>query len=596
MSRQLKMINQSQHQESGIALVFCLIALLILTAITSSLILMSGTDTAVNANYRSEETAFFAARAGIYEALDRMQQSNANSIACNLPTALPGAIQTVAPGCLTAPAGVLYLINSGSSLTVQPWTSTNAYLDDELCHEGFTISGMTSVPADVPCSTVPTGTTWYAQVASNYPWSGTAAALPYEWVRINWKQNSSATYISGTGTSAATASYSVNSSKSASTPVCFNGGTETLLSTPTGVTPAYTSCEQYQTCAAANPVITTPVYLVTSLSVTPNGSRQMVQAEAALNPPSISVSPCGISDPYGFFAYGNACISGTGAPFDIGGNATIDGYTSAGGGTYATTHSAALGSMGSNGSVYAHGTSTNVGGKVYVQHPGPSGGSHPYTGNCPSYDFSISGNPTYGSVLTSTPLTPPTVTIPANTSTTDLNISGNQTLVPGTNYRNVSVSGNGTTLTLTAPGTYNFNSLSVAVHSVLTISPANKAVTINITGNGTTNPISFASQATITNSGLIAANLVINYPGTGTVNMVGGPSAYAVLDAPYAAIVMKGGSDFYGTIMANSFDDSGGINLHFDAADTTISGNAASTATANASGSYNTLALRSVPY
>ena len=192
---------------------FCLIALLLLTAITTSLILFSGTETSVNANYRSEEVAFFAAKSGVYEALDRMQQSNANSIACKLPTGLPGAVQSIAPGCATAPSSVLYLINSGSSLTVQPWTSTNTYVDDELCHEGFSLSGMSPVPADVPCSTVPTGSTWYATVNSNYPWSGTSAALPYEWVRINWKQNSSATYISGTGTSAANASYSVNSSQ-----------------------------------------------------------------------------------------------------------------------------------------------------------------------------------------------------------------------------------------------------------------------------------------------------------------------------------------------------------------------------------------------
>jgi hypothetical protein len=585
MTSPMKIISQSKNTEHGIALLFCLIALLLLTAITASMIMMSGTDTTVNANYRSEEIAFFAAKAGIYEALDRMQQSNASSIAAQIPTAIPSAA-----------GGVLYLINSGSSLTVQPWTSTNPYVDDELCHEGFSIAGMSSVPADVPCSTVPASGTWYTTVNSNYPWSGTKAALPYEWVRINWKQNSSETYIKGTGALAAAATYSVNSSQAASTPACWNGASEVLLSTPTGVTPAYTSCEQYQTCAASNPVITTPVYLITALSVTSNGSRQMVQAEAALNPPSISVSPCGISDPYGFFAYGNACVSGAGAPFDIGGNASIDGYISTGGGTYASTHSTALGSMGSNGSVYAHGTSTNVGGKVYVQHPGPAGGSHPYTGACPTFDFSVSGNPSYGSVLPSAPLTPPAVNIPANSSTTDLNISGDTTLVPGTFYRNVSVSGNGTTLTLTAPGTYNFNSLSVAVHSILAISPANKTVTINITGASSSTPINFDSHATVNNGGGIAANLQFNYPGSGTVNMVGGPSAYAVVNAPYAAVVMHGGSDFYGTIMANTFDDSGGVNLHFDSADTTISGATAATATANATGSYNTLAFRSVPY
>jgi hypothetical protein len=48
--------------------------------------------------------------------------------------------------------------------------------------------------------------------------------------------------------------------------------------------------------------------------------------------------------------------------------------------------------------------------------------------------------------------------------------------------------------------------------------------------------------------------------------------------------------------MANSIDDHGGVNLHFDAADTTLPGASATTATANAGGSYNTLSFRSVPY
>ncbi len=577
MASQMKLKSRSVNREQGVALLFCLVALLILTAITTSLVLMSGTDTTVNANYRSEETAFFAAKAGVYEALDRMQQSNANSIAASLPTTT---------------STVLYLINSGSSLTVQPWTTTNTYNDDEFCHEGLTIGGWPTtaqvLPPDVPCNSLPTGSTWYTSATSNYPWAGTSAAIPYEWVRINWKVNSSESYVSGTGTSAASTAYSVNSSKTASTPVCWNGGSEVLLSTPAGVSPAYTSCEQYQTCGASNPVVMTPVFTITALSVTSNGSRQMVQMEAALNPPSISVSPCGISDPYGFFAYGNGCAS---PPFLLAGNASVDGFNSANGPyNSSTNHSNTTGSIGSNGAVSLGGSSTSVGGKVYV----PNIGSPPGPGSCP-VDFSVSGNPTYGGLVASTVLNPPTVSIPANSSTTDLNVSGNQTIAPGT-YRNVNVSGNGVQLTLTAPGTYNFNSLTVATHAILTISPANKAVTINIAGNGTTTPISMGSHATIVNTSGVSDNIQINYAGTGSLSMQGGPSAYAVVNAPNASVVMGGGSDWYGTIMANSIDDHGGISLHFDTADTTLSGATAATATANATGSYNTLAFRSVPY
>jgi Tfp pilus assembly protein PilX len=130
MTSQSKMTSQFKSAERGVALLFCLFALLILSAVTTALILLSGTETSVNANYRSEEVSFFAAKSGIYEALDRMQATNANPI--TLPTSAPSAA-----------GGVVYLINSGSSLTVQPWSTTNAYFDDELCHEGYTIGAWT---------------------------------------------------------------------------------------------------------------------------------------------------------------------------------------------------------------------------------------------------------------------------------------------------------------------------------------------------------------------------------------------------------------------------------------------------------------------
>ncbi len=572
------MTNESNRNKRGFALLFCLVALLILTAITASLVLLSSTETSVNGNYRSEETAFFAAKAGVYEALDRMQQTNAGTIAPNIPIVVPSAA-----------GGVLYLINSGSSLTVQPWNTSNTYVDDELCHEGFTIGGMSSVPADVPCSTVPTGGSWYATVNSNYPWSGTSTALPYEWVRINWKANSSESYISGTGGTAANASYSVNSSNlptSAATPVCWNNGSEVLLSTPAGVTPAYTRCEQYQTCAATAPVITTPVYLVTALAITPNGSRQMVQAEAALTPPSVTVPACGINDAYGFFAYGGTCAN---PGLVIAGNATVDGYNSSLG-TYAATHQAKLGDVGTNGGAVAQGTSTNIGGNVYVPNVGAA--TPPGPGSCPGDDFSTTGNPTYGALVQSQIMAVPTVNIPANASVTDVS-SGSP--VPGS-YRNLDVSTHGT-VTLTAPGTYNFDCITAGSWGTITSSPATGKITINVSGTGcASSPITFGSHAVISNTSQVAADIQINYPGTGTISVTGGPQMYCIINAPNAAVTLGGGSDFYGTIMASTIDDHGGTNLHFDAADTSISGAAATTATATATGSYNILAFRSVPY
>jgi len=153
-------------------------------------------------------------------------------------------------------------------------------------------------------------------------------------------------------------------------------------------------------------------------------------------------------------------------------------------------------------------------------------------------------------------------------------------------------------LTLTAPGTYNFNCLSVGAHGILTISPVSKAVTINITGNNcqSNNVIDFNAQAGINNSGGVAANLQFVYPGTGNVNLVGAPSAYAVVIAPNSAVKLGGGTDFFGSILANTIKDSGNVALHFDHALSTIDGTAPSVATATVTGSYNILAFRSLPY
>ena len=104
------------------------------------------------------------------------------------------------------------------------------------------------------------------------------------------------------------------------------------------------------------------------------------------------------------------------------------------------------------------------------------------------------------------------------------------------------------------------------------------------------------SHSQMENSSGISANLAIVYSGSGTLGLQGGAQMCAVINAPNAAIQFNGGSDFFGTIMANSIDDHGGINLHFDTADSTVPGVVASIATATATGSYNTLAFHSLSY
>ena len=104
------------------------------------------------------------------------------------------------------------------------------------------------------------------------------------------------------------------------------------------------------------------------------------------------------------------------------------------------------------------------------------------------------------------------------------------------------------------------------------------------------------SHSQLVNTSGISANLQINYAGTGTISVEGGPSECAVINAPNAPVTLHGGNDFFGTIMANSIDDSGGVSLHFDTADAVLNTVNPTTVTAYPSGSYTQLSYRSVPY
>src|SRR5215469_6851353 len=115
------MKRTATNSQSGIALLTALFALLLLSAIAVSLVYVSSTETQVNYNYRNEQVAYFAAKAGIEEARDRMMPSNANYFGAALPTAPP-----------TATGGVLYMLNEGNNPgTVQPWVAGTTYVDDE---------------------------------------------------------------------------------------------------------------------------------------------------------------------------------------------------------------------------------------------------------------------------------------------------------------------------------------------------------------------------------------------------------------------------------------------------------------------------------
>jgi hypothetical protein len=229
-------MERYDRSQCGVALLLAIFALFLVTSIGLGVMYLSDSETFVNSNFRDEQTAYYAARAGLEEARDRMRSTSGSgiTISSSLPTAKPGAA-----------AGVLYVLNPSGSETVAPWSTSNPYFDDEICRE-------------ISCgsSEVPPTPGWYVSPAltasSTY---ASSPVLPYKWMRITLKMNQSAAgtanvmYVNGNSSSATSNDY-----------VCWDGSHEIVSSTA---------------CTSANP----PVYLLTALAMTPSGSRRVLQYE-----------------------------------------------------------------------------------------------------------------------------------------------------------------------------------------------------------------------------------------------------------------------------------------------------------------------------
>ena len=118
--------HRSKNRQRGVALVAALLTLVLITAITAGMIILSTTETSISANFRDEQTAFFAAKAGMEEIRDRMDTAAPNTLrpaaGSQVPTTLPGT-----------PNSVLYVLNPNPGEVIAPWNGAgaqNTYQDD----------------------------------------------------------------------------------------------------------------------------------------------------------------------------------------------------------------------------------------------------------------------------------------------------------------------------------------------------------------------------------------------------------------------------------------------------------------------------------
>ena len=267
--------DHDQRSERGFALFITIFTLLLITGIAVAMLMLTNTDTNISTNFRDEQTAFFAAKAGLEEVRDRMRinavdgsgvRDSLNNATAPAVQVLPGALDpTSAPPTFGSGNAVTYITNPLNGEADTPWvTNGSAYPDDEVCVEAIFAGSLNSKS----CSgnpPRPQGTSnWYQTVSANTAYA-TSPVQAWKWVRINVKTNQTSSGTSAVSTvDGDTTSYKL---------VCWDGNHQLTVAAGTS-------------CASAGAALVPaqnymPVYVLTALAVTPSGSRRMVQMDVA---------------------------------------------------------------------------------------------------------------------------------------------------------------------------------------------------------------------------------------------------------------------------------------------------------------------------
>jgi len=216
--------------ERGVALLISIFALLLISGVAVSLIVMSGTESAIAGNSKANTQAFYAAYAGLEEARGRMWPGHPNTL---------DAVAGINKGnTVMALNRVLYILNPSAGEVVSPTnlTPNNPYADLEYTQE-FWQAVTTAVVQTINSTNIA------------LPVAGPTGTLPgplYKWVRITAKSEQSA----GIDTNG-------DNVLNNTTPLFYDGANQNLTLTGRQVLRA------------------------TSLGVMPNGSRRMLQYDIA---------------------------------------------------------------------------------------------------------------------------------------------------------------------------------------------------------------------------------------------------------------------------------------------------------------------------
>jgi hypothetical protein len=223
---------RAPNTQRGAALLIAIFALLLISVVAISMILLASTESAIGGNYKAALQSFYNAKAGLEEGRGRIFGGNTSPLsASGFPTG----------GATLAIGQVWYILNPASGETVSPTNlvASNPYADFEYNSEWGT---------PVTSATVHTVTSTSA-----------VAGLPpanYKWVRITPRTERSAGIdIDGNG--------AIDNAN-----VVMYDGSQQLLANQVSANPTF------------------QVYTVTALAVTPSGGRRMLQ---------YNISPVGLN-------------------------------------------------------------------------------------------------------------------------------------------------------------------------------------------------------------------------------------------------------------------------------------------------------------
>jgi hypothetical protein len=115
-------------------------------------------------------------------------------------------------------------------------------------------------------------------------------------------------------------------------------------------------------------------------------------------------------------------------------------------------------------------------------------------------------------------------------------------------------------------GIYEWNSITANGNMTLQVDSGPVVFRINgknADGSQMAMPIDLTGGAII-GSSFKPQNLQFVYGGTGTIKMNGGSGTAALIYAPNATVTMLGNSDFYGSVIGATVNDTGGAKIHYD--------------------------------